>query len=259
MPDPADARRHIALEGTPNFRDFGGYLTADGRQVRWGQLYRSGALNRLTAADLDALAALDIRTVCDFRQHSERQREPSRWPAAAQTRHVHLPLANGDHAQTLKQLLDTGKVDVEQVRAAMAGINREFVVTHSKAYGQMLKHVLDAGGPVLIHCAAGKDRTGFGAAIILSALGVDEETIMADYLLSGHFLRIDRTIDKLLERYRLPVSRDVGLALFGVEPAYLRGAFESIAADYGDMPTYLRAGLGLDEAALSELRGRLLI
>jgi protein-tyrosine phosphatase len=251
-------QRHLPLEGTPNFRDFGGYHTRDGRQVRWGQLYRSGSLSRLTAADLGTLAALDIRTVCDFRQHSERQHEPTCWPAAANTRHVHLPLEHGDHSHTLKRLLDTGNVDVEQVRAAMVDVNREFVVAHGKSYGQMLKHVLDAGGPVLIHCAAGKDRTGFGAAIILSVLGVDEETIMADYLLSGHFLDIDRTVDKLLKRYRLPVSRDVGLALFGVEPAYLRGAFESIEADYGGMPTYLREGLGLDEAAQRELRTRLL-
>ncbi len=91
-------------------------------------------------------------------------------------------------------------IELNPVRAAMVDVNREFVVAHGKSYGQMLKHVLDAGGPVLIHCAAGKDRTGFGAAIILSVLGVDEETIMADYLLSGHFLDIDRTVDKLLKR-----------------------------------------------------------
>jgi protein-tyrosine phosphatase len=256
--DAADQRR-VPLEGTPNFRDFGGYSTRDGRQVRWGQLYRSGSLSRLTDADLDTLARLGIRAVCDFRHDEERQREPTRWPQALPTQHLHLPLTEGDHSITLKQLLaDPAAATVERIAELMAALNRDFVTRHSDTYGTLLRHVLDTPGPVLIHCTAGKDRTGFGAAVILSALGVDEATIMHDYLLTGHFLSMEKEVDRLLARYRLPVSREIGMAVFGVAPEYLRGAFDAVEHEYGDMQNYLREGLRLDAADLRELRTRLL-
>ena len=258
MTNDIDARRHVVLEGTPNFRDFGGYPTRDGRQVRWRQLYRSGSLSRLSETDLVALAELGITAICDFRHDDERAREPSRWPQAPDPQRFHLPLEEGDHAITLRQLLDQpDAVRVEQIVTLMTNINRDFVLLHSGTYARLLRHVLETPGPVLIHCSAGKDRTGFGAAVILSALGVEQTQIMQDYLLTEHFLADQ--LDALIARFGVRVPRDVGAAIFGVLPGYLQGAFTAIESEYGDMDVYLREALGLDAVAQAELRGRLLV
>ncbi|EEF24748.1 Tyrosine-protein phosphatase precursor, putative [Ricinus communis] len=254
-----DPRRRIVLEGTANFRDFGGYATRDGRHVAWQKLYRSGSLGHLSDADLDVVAALGISTICDFRNDDECAREPSRWPSLPEVRRVRLVLKEGDHALTLKRLLKkSGTVDVDQVVEFMKDINRDFVVRQSGVYAELMQQVLESSGPVLIHCTAGKDRTGFGAAVILSALGVDESQIMQDYLLTGHFVPIEEKVDGLMARHGLKASRDIGIALLGVSPAYLRGAFDAIETEYGGMETYLREGLALDASALRELRSRLL-
>lgn len=260
MLEDIDARRHVALEGSPNFRDFGGYPTQDGRQVAWGKLYRSGSLNRLSDADLDLLAKLNIATICDFRHDEECAREPSRWPSLPDARRVRLSLEKGDHAAALKQLLSEPQtLQAERIASFMVDVNRDFALRQTAVYGDLMRQVLESSGPVLIHCTAGKDRTGFGAAVILSALGVDEADIMRDYLLTGHFLNIEQEIDRMLLRYRLNVPRDIGLAIFGVVPEYLRGALDAVATEYGDFASYLRDGLGLDDSALRELRDRLLI
>ena len=256
------AHRHIPLQGTPNFRDFGGYRTQDGRRVRWGRLYRSGFLSALTESDLDVLKYLNIGLVCDFRSEDERQRRPSRWALSAVPRTELLPLAPGNQAHTLKALLGGSSdpdVRIDDVIGAMESINREFVVDHCGVYGRLLQLVLDEPGAVLIHCAAGKDRTGFGAAVILAALGVSESNIMEDYMLTRRYLHMEREIKGLMRRYELSVPQEVVEPVIEVRPQYLSAAFDLIKADYGDFATYLSEGLGFGESAQRELKARLLI
>lgn len=254
------SNRHIMLQGTPNFRDFGGYPAGDSKYVRWGKLYRSGSLSKLSTNDLASLAALQIAAVCDFRHDDERTHEPSLWPDVLDSLHVHLPLAEGDHAIALKSLLaGPSPVTRGDLVALMAEINRDFVLKHSRVYSRVLQLVLETDGPILIHCAAGKDRTGFGSAVILGALGVSRDIIMKDYLLTAEYLPVHREIDRLLKRYNLNIPREVGAAVFGVEFEYLDAALKTIDSEYGDFDTYLREGLGFDEHAQRELRQKLLV
>lgn len=254
------SHRHIPLEGTPNFRDFGGYVNCDGRFVRWGRLYRSGLLSALTETDLAHFEGLGIGLVCDFRRDDERTREPSRWPPQAPPHVESLPLAPGNQAMTLKNLLrgDTG-LAVPDVVEAMKAINREFVLEHAAVYGRLLRLVLESDKAVLIHCAAGKDRTGFGAAIILAALGVPEAAIMRDYMLTANYFVAHREIEKLAARHSIPVQTEVIEPVVEVRPEYLQAAFDSIRQEYGDIGTYLKAGLGFGADAQAALKSRLLV
>lgn len=255
------AHRHVPLRGTPNFRDFGGYRTHQGEFVRWGQLYRSGMLSALSLEDMQALGELGIRLVCDFRRDDERQKEPSKWLPDATPHTEHLPLAPGNQAHTLKALLGGSHMpDIrsEDVVAAMEAINREFVVDHCGVYGRLLKLVLEAPGPLLIHCAAGKDRTGFGAAIILKALGVPEDAVMQDYLMTGQYLTLEKELRGLMRRYGITVPETVVEPIIQVRPQYLRAAFDLIDTEYGNFSTYLKEGLNFDESAQQALKAKLL-
>jgi len=253
--------RHIPFQGTPNFRDFGGYPTVDGRRVRWGQLYRSGVLSRLTAQDLQDLLQLNIGLVCDFRAELERNREPSRLPLEQPPQIELLPLLQGNHGAMLKTVLsdNSQEVGVRQMAEAMVEINRDFALSQIPTYSRLLQLAVNARAPMLIHCSAGKDRTGFGAAIILAALGVSESAIMQDYVLTQKYYLAQKEAGHLMRRYELNVDPEIIIPMLEVRPAYLQAAFEGIRAEFGDMETYLRAGLGFSDAARSELAARLLI
>lgn len=254
------SHRHIPLEGTPNFRDFGGYVNRHGRFVRWGRLYRSGMLSELTETDLRHFEDLGIGLVCDFRRDEERARAPSRWPQQALPRVESLPLAPGNQAMTLKGLLrgDAG-LAVPDVVEAMRAINREFVLDHAGVYGRLLRLVLESEQAVLIHCMAGKDRTGFGAAIILAALDVPPATIMRDYMMTADYFIVQEEIARLAASYAIPFVPSVIEPVVEVRQEYLQAAFDSIREEYGDIDCYLREGLGFGADARAELQARLLI
>lgn len=254
------AHRHIPLEGTPNFRDFGGYVNCDGRFVRWGRLYRSGMLSALTETDLVHFESLGIGLVCDFRRDEEREREPSRWPQQALPRVEALPLAPGNLAVTFKNLRRAeANLGVPDVVEAMRAINREFVLEHTAVYSRLMQLVLESDKAVLIHCAAGKDRTGFGAAIILAALGVSEETIMRDYMMTAEYFIVEQEITKMTARHSLPFPPSIIEPVVAVRREYLQAAFDTIRNEYGDIDTYLKEGLRFGTDAKAELQARLLI
>ena len=253
--------RHVALQGTPNFRDFGGYRTLEGRYVRWGRLYRSGVLSKLTEADQQALLELGIGLVCDFRGEDECQRDPSRWSPQASLRAERLPLSPGNQKNTLSRLIhgnDVSDIAVAHVVAGMEDINRAFVVDHCEVYSRLLNLILEVPAPVLIHCAAGKDRTGFGAAVILAALGVDRSQILHDYALTTRYLLPEVEMERLLRRYNLDLPGELVKPVVEARPQYLQAAFDTIDKTYGDFATYLREGLRIDRSAQSELKARLL-
>lgn len=258
------AERRLALQGSPNFRDFGGYTTRDNRRVRWGVLYRSGQLNELTASDLDVTAALGIGLVCDFRETQESARAPNRFAAQHRPRVENLAIMPGSTSNIFSRHSETAKSDVNEMVRVMIAVNRDLALQQQEAYRKLFAllaehgHDDDNNSGVLIHCAAGKDRTGFGAALILAALDVPEAAIMHDYLLSQKYFPIEQQMDVVREKYGLGLSAEMMRPMLEVRPEYLRGALDAVHAEYGSLDTYLREALHVDEPMRRELRDKLL-
>lgn len=253
------AERRLALHGTPNFRDFGGYTADDGRRVRWGQLYRSGHLSQLSDNDLQVIAALDIGLVCDFRHASERERAPNRYALEHCPRIEHLPIIPGSAADVFSQLSTMeNSVRAEAMAQLMIDINRDLALHQQEAYKKLFRLLVENDSAILIHCAAGKDRTGFGAALILAALGVPEATLLRDYLLTDKYLPIERELHNVRKKYRLDLPDDVLRPMLEVRHEYLRGALDAIHQEFGSLENYLRDALAVDAAMQRELRAKLL-
>jgi len=244
------AARGMGLQGAGNFRDFGGYPTQSGGTVGWGHLYRSGNLSALSPTDIDIMARLDIDLVCDFRREDEQRRDPSRLPLSdREPRLPSLPITPGSQASALYG--ETSSLDGRDAMFAfMVNINREFVRAQSDRFGQMFAAILEQRPRGLIlHCAAGKDRTGFGAALLLSALGVSREHVLHDYLLTRHYFDPWQEIPRLRAKYSVDhLDDDALLPMLGVDEAYLGAAYAAIAEGYGSMDTYLKQCLGVGDS-----------
>lgn len=252
------AQRDVALEGGTNFRDMGGYRAADGRRVRWGKLFRSGHSSRMTDDDRERVAALDIRTCCDFRRHEERLIEPNGLPESV--RIVGLQLMPGS-AISFYERIAAGDATPEDMAALMQTINRDFVRSNTEPFRRMFALLLaQEEGAFMINCAAGKDRTGFGAAMILMALGVSEQDIVADYMLSLTYFPIHRELDRVRRKYVPPggyFDKDVMLPMMEARGEYIAAALEEIRALHPSREDFLLRAFGLGEAELRRLRERL--
>jgi protein-tyrosine phosphatase len=253
--EPTDPSRCLPLEGTPNFRDMGGYVTADGRRVKWGYLFRSGQLSTLSAADLAQLGELGLDVVCDFRRSEEQQRDPSRLPEPG-PRVVSLPIIPGSNASFLEEAGAHRDTDRQTMLDFMVDINRDFAVGQGQTYGAMFDLLLEGDDTrMLVHCAAGKDRTGFAAAIILLALGVSRDTVMEDYLLSAHYFHPSREMERLRNKYSMEaMDAEALLPVLEVRPEYLQAAFDAIDAEFASLDDYLHRHLGVSETGRERLR-----
>ena len=255
------ARRHIALEGGRNFRDIGGYETSDGRRVRWGRVYRSAALWELSDADVERLSGLDIGLVIDLRTADERTARPSRLPETNPPDHVHLPIRPRvtsrleEHLRDgrIWDLVEAEDADNLDTREAMRNINRSYALDHTAEYGTMLRHLAAADArPSVIHCAAGKDRTGFAVALILMVLGVPHTQVVDDYTMS------DRHILQPIEAARdAPIPRVVREAI-EAHPDHIVAAIGAVEAAHGSVDRFVRKALGIEDAVVETLRARLL-
>jgi len=251
--------RNLWMQGTPNFRDFGGYPTADGRRIRWGCMFRSGQLSALSDQDVELLGSLGLDLVCDFRRLEEQQTDRSRLPQPGRPRVVSLPIIPGSNSRFFEE----ARAHVGDARAMfdfMREINREFAEDQVETYGRMFREILAVGDArFLVHCAAGKDRTGFAAAIIQLALGVPRERVMQDYLLTGRFYHPERELARLRRKYQLEhMPAGSILPMLEVHEAYLETAIGSIERRFSSVESYLREALGMGVAELAELRGRYL-
>lgn len=240
-----------------NLRDFGGFPTKSGSMMKPGLLYRSGNLQKLGAAHHVAISDLHLQTIIDFRSLEEQEKSPGTFPGS---RKVSLP-CNIDQItrDRLRPLLLRRSAD-DEIVDAIDSVYSEMVDLMVKPVGEMIRIILNAGNcPILIHCRAGKDRTGFAAAIIQWAMDVDHDTIMSEYLKSNEF--ISPKISKALKRLRLFT---LGLfpkgnlqAAFEVKARYLNTAFFVIETKYGGLERYLAAG-GVHREDLEALRTFLL-
>ena len=236
------------LQGASNFRDIGGHTGSEGRRVRRGLVYRSDHLAGLTPDDQRALALLRITHSLDFRGRAERAALPSLLPgAAAVTLGIEPTMV-----VRVKALLAAGQIPSEaETVALMAQTYRSFARDAIPTYARFFQHLIEQPTPVVFHCTAGKDRTGFAAALLLSALGVDRETVMVDYLLTNQLYR------------RSPLVTTDGPAhvvdvLWRVQPAFLDAAFDTVEREFGGMGRYLEGPMGLGPEAMARLHERLL-
>lgn len=252
--------RHVSLRGAHNFRDFGGYTTKTGQHVQWGQLFRSDQLNRLDEDDQTRLEQLGIRLLCDFRHDAERNLAPNRLAPTHQIRVEHLSIIPGSAANIFSQLdANNEEARVENMIQLMIAINRDLALKQCSAYKKMFELISEQQGPLLIHCAAGKDRTGFGAALILLALGVDEKTLLHDYLLTTRYLPIEIELNRVRKKYQLTLPDHVLRPMLEVRREYLHGALDAARNEFGSLDTYLNEGLGVNAQMQQDLRARLLV
>ncbi len=258
-----ESHRLLNFEGIANFRDLGGYPTADGRQVKWGVLYRTGTLTDASNADLKGLAQLKLNTLIDFRSSVEKQEEPNHLPDPIGFSVVEIPtLDDGNQAIVgeIMERIETGNFEEFDPDQLMLEANRQFATTFTPQFRQYIHTVLDAdGAPIAWHCSAGKDRAGFAAAILLRILGVPQDLVIQDYMASKqHTLDARRSQLMVLRLFKGKEAADKLAILMGVEEAWLNAAFEEIDISWGSFDNYVRQGLDLDEADVAQLKAQLL-
>jgi protein-tyrosine phosphatase len=255
-----DALRRLPVAGAANLRDLGGYVTRDGRTLRWGVLYRSDALADLTDEDVAYLARLKLHRVVDFRSAAERERDPDRLPDGVTA--VWQPIAGaGLDPGELRDRLMAGEVSAGQAAEWLVAGNRAFVGEFREVYARFVRELADpANLPELFHCTAGKDRTGYAAALVLLALDVPRDTAMRDYLLTNALTQAKtrRTLQVIRLASLFRANPDDLLPLFQARESYLGAAFSAIDERQGAADAYLRDALGIDDALRERLRENLL-
>ncbi len=246
MPDaPA---RHLNLAGASNFRDLGGYPARDGRVVRWRQIFRSNHLGHLTEADIEVLRPLGLKSAFDFRGTEERVATICGVAEIA----VHsLPIEPTVVATLRARLADGMPLSSADAVEVMRESYRNYVRYNTSSFRALFAHLLEDRAPLVIHCTAGKDRTGFACALILHSLGVPDDLIAEDYLLTNRFYRRDPTASSDL-------PEEVRQVLASVHASFLAAAFDAIRNDYGDLENYLSDGLGLGAGERAKLEARYL-
>jgi protein-tyrosine phosphatase len=252
----------IRIASLPNLRDLGGWPTAGGGHVRRGLLYRSTDLGKLSDADMPAVAALGLRAVYDLRTEAERTAEPDRVPAGAD--HVVLDVLadvpGAGPAQLLAVLSDPAAAAAElgagRGAAIMAQAYGEIIGLGSalRGYRRLFADLAqERNRPALFHCTTGKDRTGWASAAMLMLMGVSDDDVMTEYLLTNDQLL--PALQPVFDRFA-SAGGDPELlrSVLGVEPGYLEAALDEMRGRYGTIAGYFTDGLGLDAEVQAALR-----
>lgn len=240
--------RSLPLAGATNFRDLGGYPGHGGRAVKWRRLFRSDHLADLTAQDQALLAELGLARAVDFRGQTESAARAYALPGVAY-HPLHIEPTVVQRALDLQRA--GHPLTAQDAVGLMQATYRGFVHDNAPRFAQLFRLLLESDAPLVFHCTAGKDRTGFAAALILLALGVPRDVVMHDYLLTNAL-------------YQRPpgmgshAPEDVLQVLWRVQEEFLNAALHSVEAHYGQVSTYLVDVLGVDAAAQRALADRYL-
>ena len=249
------------LEGVVNFRDIGGQRTTDGRTVRTGWVYRAAHFGDATDADIAELERRNVKLFIDFRGPGDIEADGhNRMPAGS--RLVSIPMFDPAAANDIRLILATASPD-EMQRTFGGGRAHEVMVNGAIAlvvqddrragYGRMLRAIIESDTPSVIHCSAGKDRTGWGASLMLLLLGVPETDVIEHYLESNHHRRRAKAI---------PTRPGVDLELLRpfteVRSEYARAAIDAMHEHFGGIEGYVRNGLGIDDASVETFRAQML-
>ena len=252
MAQTSEENRLLPLAGGCNFRDMGGYATLDGRRVKWRSLFRSGAMDRLSDADFVELGDIGLRAICDFRSREERTRAPTGWQRLGGARYWSRDY---DHSiGDLNRLLTADMVTVADARGVMSDIYRRLPSEQEAAYRELFAMLAKGEIPLVFNCSAGKDRTGLAAALVLTALGVPYEAVIADYELSN------AAFDYRAEASRngLRLSGEVVDALGGTHPDYLAAAWSAMIDEHGSPMGYVTERLGVSQTTIEAIGASLL-
>jgi protein-tyrosine phosphatase len=240
--------RHFNLAGASNFRDLGGYPTKHGRTVRWRQIFRSNHLGLLTEADIAVVRGLGVRSAFDFRGIEERAEALCGLADIT----VHSLPVEPTVVAALRAIAATGTPpSADAAIEVMRDSYRSYVQHNTPRFRALFAHLVEDHAPLVIHCTAGKDRTGFACALILHTLGVTDEVISEDYLLTNRFFRRDPSASGDL-------PDEVRQVLGSVQVSFLAAAYEAIDSEYGDLESYLRDGLGVGAVEREQLAARYL-
>jgi protein-tyrosine phosphatase len=261
--------RHVKLQGQNNMRDLGGYQTTDGRQVKWGEVYRSGEFSNLSDEDVAKLDDLGLQTVVNFLLAEEIEMNgKDRLPGGV--REISDPI-HGERAVKLTMVAQSAikNGDFDKLPPEMnPEFHRLLLEEGRPQYASLLQQAVDpANRPLVFHCSHGVHRTGTATAILLSALGVPWDTIREDYLLTNEYRA--KEVEAKLAKIRQLAAKNKGVApedidmsnveaFYILEGNYIDGTLEQALADYGSMEDYIREGLGITDEEIEELRRQLL-
>src|SRR5215470_9106497 len=220
----SDLPRHLKLEGASNFRDVGGYPASDGRSVRWRRIFRSNHLGHLTDTDIEVVRGLGVRSAFDFRGSEERTAAVCK----VEEIDVHSLPIEPTVVAALRARLQARALSSADALDIMRESYRGYVRTNTHSFRELFAQILKDTAPLVIHCTAGKDRTGFACALVLHTLGVADDMIAEDYLLTNRFYRRDPAVSSDL-------SDEVREVLGTVQASFLAAAFETINAGYGSL------------------------
>ncbi len=261
------AERLLPLQGGRNFRDLGGYRSADGRQVRWGRIYRSGVMAGLTADDMAYLGKLGVKVICDLRSPQERRDEPSPF---LKTHAAEVVAFDYDMNSSMAQLVTAKTRDQAVDVFAAAYVN--FLDMLTPHYTAMFDRLAAGDAPLAMNCSAGKDRTGMGSALVLSALGVPRETVVADYALTQVYSPPAVYRRQMAEAATAPspttttggltpqmaqafarMPPEVLDVIMGSDPAVMRKALAEVDRRHGGPVKLVQAKFGVTDAKLARL------
>ncbi|MEE2930081.1 MAG: tyrosine-protein phosphatase [Pseudomonadota bacterium] len=248
------------FENIRNFRDFGGYEGAGGRMVRTGVLFRSAQFGEASPADLAALESYNIKVQADLRRPDERERHGHRWPVSG----VHVISSDKGSATQAPHVrfLSEVAVDAPKAHGWMMDYYRDapFKTQHVETFSAWFKALggLQAGEAAVVNCAAGKDRTGILCALTHHVLGVDRETMFADYDLTNSAAKVDERLPEMARMFNEHIGKDYDHAVYhpfvGVDVAFLETALDSIISEAGSIDTYLSETLGVSATERDQLR-----
>ena len=262
------SERVIQLQGTTNTRDIGGYQTSDLRTIRSGQIIRSENLSRLTADDFRKLEEIGVKTVIDLRTDREHDQRPTVWQGDHPPQFYHFPIgdAHNDWFTAQRKLMKNSRFTEQQSLEHMVEGYRMIAEEGPPSYHKLMEVVLDQSNwPVLIHCNAGKDRSGVAVTLILEALGVDRETIMEEFLLTNEVGRSEAKARLLAKeskkssrgkKFGAGPSASAWFPIVGVRAEMLEAFYVSVEEEYGSMDAFLTE-LGVDQDARSALTASL--
>ena len=245
----------IPIEGSLNFRDFGCYETENGSRVKTNVLFRCGMLADIPTYAFEDFSSLGIDVICDLRRDDEAEMSPTPLAAPFEGRR-HIPIEPGT-SHELRNSMMTAQHSAEERSEFMRIITREIATEWTDAYRQVMGALLETKGGFLIHCTAGKDRTGFGVAVIQRLLGVSREQIFHDYLLTNQSTDLIERIRTRMSEQAMDIDEATLEVIARVRRPYLEAALEAIDTEFGGIRGYLEA-VGLGEVEVAELQGRYL-
>jgi protein-tyrosine phosphatase len=239
-------KRQIKLEGGSNFRDLGGYPTQNQKHVKWGQIYRSADISKLTEKDLHLIDKLQLVTVCDLRGPDELKTNPDRLPTGIQ--YINLPAGS----ESVKASTNYTGMNRDSMMLSFYTRTDHLKAKYQPVFEQLL--AINDGKALMIHCTAGKDRTGMGAALILSALGVPREYIIADYVATNVYWKDAR--EKMMQAMaKTGMSESSLKSMLAANPKYIETFLQTIDSKYGSMENFLTKELELDAQKIGRLKG----